>query len=53
MKCQILFSKKNKKNISKYCLLKVLPSMQCVKVNMESVRTICQESSLFSRYHLK
>ena len=30
MKCQILFSTKNKKNISKCCLLKFLPSMQSV-----------------------
>ena len=30
-KCQILFSRKNKKNISKYRLLKFLPSMQSVK----------------------
>ena len=28
MKCQILFSRKNKKNISKCRLLKFLPSMQ-------------------------
>ena len=27
MKCQILFSRKNKKNISKDCPLKFLPSM--------------------------
>ena len=31
MKCQILFSRKNKKNISK-CLLKFLPSMQSIKL---------------------
>ena len=30
MKCQILFFKKNKKIISKCCLLKFLPSMQSV-----------------------
>ena len=30
MKCQILFSEKNKKNISKCHLLKFLPSMQSV-----------------------
>ena len=30
MKCQILFSRKNKKNISKCHLLKFLPSMQSV-----------------------
>ena len=31
MKCQILFSRKNRNNISKCCLLKFLPSMQSVK----------------------
>ena len=31
MKCQILFSRKNNKNISIYCLLKLLPSMLSVK----------------------
>ena len=31
MKCQILFPRKNKKNISKCRLLKYLPSMQSVK----------------------
>ena len=30
MNCQIIFSRKNKKNISKLCLLKILPSMQSV-----------------------
>ena len=35
MKCQILFSRKNKKNISKYCLLKFLLSMQSVKSTLE------------------
>ena len=31
MKCQILFSGKNKKNISKYRLLKILPRVLSVK----------------------
>ena len=31
MKCQILFSRKNKKDISKCCPLKFLPSMQSIK----------------------
>ena len=31
MKCQILFSEKNKKNISKYCLLKILPKVLSAK----------------------
>ena len=36
MKCQILFSRKIKKNISKCCLLKFLPSMQSVKMPVTS-----------------
>ena len=32
MKCHILFSGKNKKNISKYHLLKILPRVQSVKM---------------------
>ena len=35
MKCQILFSRKNKKKISKCCLLKFLPSMQSVKAGLK------------------
>ena len=31
MKCHILFSEKNKKNISKCCLLKILPRVLSVK----------------------
>ena len=33
MKCQILFSGKNKKNISKCRLLKILPRVLSVKVS--------------------
>ena len=36
MKCQILFSMKNKKNISKCRLLKFLPSMQSVNAVITS-----------------
>ena len=32
MKCQILFSGKNKKNISKCCLLKILPRVLSIRV---------------------
>ena len=32
MKCQILFSGKNKKNISKCCLLKILPRVLSVNI---------------------
>ena len=31
MKCQILFAGKNKKNISKCCMLKILPRVLSVK----------------------
>ena len=34
MECQILSSRKNKKNISKCHLLKFLPSMQSVNINV-------------------
>ena len=40
MKCQILFSRKNKKNILKCCLLKFLPSMQSVKMSAAVVMII-------------
>ena len=33
MKCLIMFSRKNKKDISKYCLMKFLPSMQSVNIS--------------------
>ena len=36
MKCRILFSGKNKKNISKYRLLKILPRVLSVKVPNDS-----------------
>ena len=35
MKCQILFSGKNKKNISKCCLLKILPRVLSVNVERD------------------
>ena len=35
MKCQILFSGKNKKNISKWCLLKILPRVLRVKKDQQ------------------
>ena len=34
MKCQSLFYGTNKKNISKFCLQKFLPSVLCIKVDM-------------------
>ena len=37
MKCQILFSGKNKKNISKYCLLKILPRVLSVKEKLNKI----------------
>ena len=33
MKCQILFSEKNKKNISKVFLLKILPRLQSIIIS--------------------
>ena len=41
MKCQILFSGKNKKNISKCRLLKILPRLLIVK-DMSKLLTINQ-----------
>ena len=38
MKCQILFSGKNKKNISKCCLLKILPGV--LSVNKPTVHIL-------------
>ena len=40
MKCQSLFSRKKEKNISKCRLLKVLPSMQSVCIDISD--TYCQ-----------
>ena len=37
MECQILFSRKNKTNISKCYLLKFLHSMQSVKVSQYNI----------------
>ena len=41
MKGQILFSRKNKKNISKFHLLKFLPSIQSVK-NRDKIKLLKQ-----------
>ena len=38
MKCQILFSVKNKKNVSKCRLLKILPRVLDVNFNVISVK---------------
>ena len=40
MKCQILFSRKNKKSISKCRLLKFLPSMQSVNGNYGNISPV-------------
>ena len=37
MKCQILFSGKNKKNISICCLLKILPRVLGIKISTHSI----------------
>ena len=47
MKCQILFSGKNKKNMSIFCLLKILPRMLSVKRTLHTVY-IDQDKMLFS-----
>ena len=53
MKCQILFSRKNKKIISKCCLLKVLPCMQDQFVGSTIkffVRFFIQCNSIYSQH---
>ena len=40
MKCQILFSGKNKKNISKCRLLKILPRVLSVKETCSKIRRV-------------
>ena len=40
MKCHILFSEKNKKNISKCRLLKILPRVLSVKTGLEHLRLL-------------
>ena len=47
MKCQILFSWKNKKNMSIFCLLKLLPRMLSIKRTLHTVY-IDQDKMLFS-----
>ena len=51
MKCQILFSGKNKKNISKCRLLKILPRGLSVKVNYTISATL--PKLLFFHYQMK
>ena len=50
MKCQILFSGKNKKNISKCRLLKILPRVLSVKANYVAEIYILYEYS-FNTLH--
>ena len=45
MKCQILFSGKNKKSISKCHLLKILPSMLSVKIGDEHIHSSVANSN--------
>ena len=42
MKCQILFSGKNKKNISKCRLLKILPRV--LSVNYQAGQDVCMDN---------
>ena len=50
MKCQILFSGKNKKNISKCRLLKILPRVLSVKTLILLKRLICSVPHYFSNF---
>ena len=47
MKCQILFSGKNKKNISKCRLLKILPRVLSVKRNQNTFREGYTDNNIF------
>ena len=48
MQCQILFSGKNKKNISKCRLLKILPRVLSVKKILDSLFLFCAKSGHFT-----
>ena len=48
MKYQLLFSGKNKKNISIYCLLKILPRVLSVKLAASKAEFIALVKALFS-----
>ena len=54
MKGQSLFSRKNYKNISKWCLLKFLPSMLSVKLLLQLQRGwyLCRHFRLFLHKHI-
>ena len=54
MKCQILFSGKNKKNISKCRLLKILPRVLSVKTDFKLHPDYCAISiiAIFILFHL-
>ena len=45
MKCHILFSEKNEKNISKCCLLKILPRVLSVKGPKDYCDLCCSSKS--------
>ena len=47
MKCQILFSGKNKKNISKCRLLKILPRVLSVKLPVSKERALAVHVTYF------
>ena len=51
MKCQILFSEKNKKNISKCRLLKILPRVLSVKCQSQQQQMMFQ--NIFILFPLK
>ena len=47
MKCQILFSGENKKNISICCLLKILPRVLSVNLDLAADDNLVDESFSF------
>ena len=53
MKCHILFSEKNKKNISKCRLLKILHRVLSVNGNLQRILDICLAFPMRKRPHFK
>ena len=55
MKCQILFSGKNKKNISKCRLLKILPRVLSVKLMNSGHETsgVCTEKEILIKLRIR
>ena len=53
MKCQILFSMKNKENISKCCLLKFYPARKVLRVNKKLGPAVKNLTILLANMRLK